>query len=174
MRSVGEGRRAARRFVLLFALFASAGFALMFAPPIEPRIQDLSRAISTMSGAIIHLGRGRVWVEGDVLTAENGFAIRIMNGCNGINVIVLLWSGVLAWPAGAGRKLKGAALGALAIQAANLVRVITLFYLGQWNTAWFEWMHVYVWEMLMMLLGLAVFAVWVRGTLVRAGSDRAT
>ena len=160
--------------MLLFALFAGVGFALMFVPPIEPRIADLSRAISVMAGAIIHLARGRVWVEGDVLTAENGFAIRIMNGCNGINVLVLLWSAMLAWPTGAGRKLKGMVLGALIIQAANLVRVITLFYLGQWNTVWFEWMHVYAWEILMMLLGLAVFAVWARGTLARAGSHRAT
>lgn len=161
------------RFVLLFALSAIVGFALMLVPPIVPRIQDLSRAITVLSGAIIKLAGGRVLVAGNVLTAASGFSVRILNGCNGINVVILLWSAVIAWPASAVEKFKGMLLGALVIQVANLIRVITLFYLGQWNAAWFEWMHLYVGEILIMLLGLTIFAVWVRGTLERANFDRA-
>ena len=47
----------------------------------------------------------------------------------------------------------GLALGFLAIQALNVVRIISLFYLLQWNPVWFEWAHLYLWQALIMLDG---------------------
>ena len=44
----------------------------------------------------------------------------------------------------------------------NVVRVISLFYLGQWNMQVFEWAHLYVWQALIMLDVLVVWLVWVR------------
>ncbi|HYW46292.1 MAG TPA: exosortase H [Bryobacteraceae bacterium] len=157
--------KAGSRFVLLFFLFASAGFALMFVPPIELLIRDLTYAITAMCGAIIQLAGGRVGVAGNVMAGPRaGFTMKVMDGCNGVEVVVLLWSAMLAWPAGRVAKIKGMVLGALIVQAANTLRIISLFYLGQWNQDWFEWMHLYVWEILIMILGLAVFAVWIRRT----------
>ncbi len=47
-------------------------------------------------------------------------------------------------------------------RALNVVRVISLFYLGQWNMRVFEWAHLYVWQALIMLDVLVVWLVWVR------------
>ena len=43
-----------------------------------------------------------------------------------------------------------------------MVRVISLFYLGQWNLALFEFAHSYLWQALIMLDVLVVWLVWVR------------
>jgi exosortase/archaeosortase family protein len=48
------------------------------------------------------------------------------------------------------------------VQGLNIVRVISLFYLGQWNFSVFEWAHLYVWQALIMLDVLIVWLVWVR------------
>ena len=56
----------------------------------------------------------------------------------------------------------GLAAGIVAVQALNIVRVISLFYLGQWNFDVFEWAHLYVWQALIMLDVLVVWMVWVR------------
>ena len=48
------------------------------------------------------------------------------------------------------------------MQGLNIVRVISLFYLGQWDRHWFEWAHLYVWQALIMLDVLIVWLVWVR------------
>jgi exosortase H (IPTLxxWG-CTERM-specific) len=168
------GRCVLRRFVLLFALFAGVGFGLVLAPPLEPVVGYLTRLIATASAVIIHIGGGHVRVAAYTLVAPDGFAIVVANGCNGINVVVMLWSALLAWPAGRwSEKVKGMGLGMLAIQAANTLRIITLFYLGQWNQQWFEVMHLYVWEILIMVLGLALFAMWVRRTPATAIPDGA-
>ena len=57
------------------------------------------------------------------------------------------------------------------MQGLNVVRVISLFYLGQWNRDVFEWAHLYVWQALIMLDVLIVWLLWVR-TLPRAEAPR--
>ena len=56
----------------------------------------------------------------------------------------------------------GLAIGVIAVQGLNVVRVITLFYLGQWNFSVFEFAHQYVWQALIMLDVLIVWLLWVR------------
>jgi exosortase H (IPTLxxWG-CTERM-specific) len=161
--------------VLLFALFVGIGFALVLAPPLVPGVDYLTRGIAGMCAKIILLAGGHIQVTGQTLRApDTGFSMMVVYGCNGINVVVLLWSAVLAWPTGRWTdKLKGMLLGALVIQSANTLRIISLFYLGQWNRAWFEWMHLYVWEIVIMLVGLAAFGVWIRRTPASAVADPA-
>jgi exosortase H (IPTLxxWG-CTERM-specific) len=140
------------------------GFALVLAPPIVPWIDAFTRSIAAVSGLVIRMGGGRVNVLNQTLTAPaTGFSLAVMYGCNGINVMIMLWSAQLAWPSNNWiKKLKGMLLGALAIQAANILRIVSLFYLGQWSQTWFEWMHLYVWEILM--VGLGVFTLSIRQT----------
>ncbi|MEO8847281.1 MAG: exosortase H, partial [Casimicrobiaceae bacterium] len=73
-----------------------------------------------------------------------------------------LLAAMLAYPAPWKNKLLGLLAGTLAVQGLNIVRVISLFYLGQWNRSWFEWAHLYVWQALIMLDVLIVWLVWVR------------
>jgi exosortase H (IPTLxxWG-CTERM-specific) len=62
------------------------------------------------------------------------------------------------------------AIGIIAVQGLNIVRVISLFYLGQWNFNVFEWAHLYVWQALIMLDVLVVWLLWIR-TLPRPEAD---
>jgi exosortase H (IPTLxxWG-CTERM-specific) len=63
----------------------------------------------------------------------------------------------------------GIGAGILAVQALNVVRVVSLFYLGQWNTRAFEWAHLYLWQALIMLDVLVVWMVWIRALRLRPG-----
>ena len=42
----------------------------------------------------------------------------------------------------------------------NLLRIISLFYLGQYNRNWFDFAHFYLWEGLIVLDTLAIFWLW--------------
>ena len=50
----------------------------------------------------------------------------------------------------------GLVAGVVAVQGLNIIRIISLFYLGQWNREVFEWAHLYVWQALIMLDVLVV------------------
>ena len=56
----------------------------------------------------------------------------------------------------------GILAGTVAIQALNLVRIASLFYIGQWNRDAFEWAHLYLWQSLIMLDALIVWVLWLR------------
>ncbi len=138
----------------IFAALALGGFALLVAPPVRPLVEGFTRFLTAISGAIIRFCGGVAAVQADVLrNPRTGFGVRVMNGCNGINVTVFLWAAILSFPAAWSRKLTGVVIGGLAIQGMNLLRIISLYYL----------VHLYLWEVLIMFDGLIVFALWSRG-----------
>jgi exosortase H (IPTLxxWG-CTERM-specific) len=74
----------------------------------------------------------------------------------------VLIAAMLAFPAKWQHKLVGLAIGIAAVQAFNVVRIISLFYLGQWNMGWFRFAHEYLWQGLIMLDVLVIFMIWAR------------
>ncbi|MCP4699354.1 MAG: exosortase H, partial [Gammaproteobacteria bacterium] len=97
-----------------------------------------------------------------IQSTANGFAVAIRAGCNGVEAVIILAAAVFAFPAASWRhKLTGLVIGFITIQGLNLIRIITLYYLGQWNKNAFDWAHHYLWEVLIMLDVLAVFLIWI-------------
>lgn len=74
----------------------------------------------------------------------------------------MLSAAILAYPAPWRYKVPGLLLGFLAIQALNVVRVISLYYLALWNQTAFEFAHLYLWQILLMLDVLVVWLIWIR------------
>ena len=94
--------------------------------------------------------------------AATGFAVSIEAGCNGVEAAIVLIAGILAFPASLRHKLVAILAGFFFVQALNIVRIISLFYLGQWNYTVFEWFHLYLWPVLIMLDVLIVFAIYLQ------------
>ncbi|MDA8620609.1 exosortase H [Luminiphilus sp.] len=67
-----------------------------------------------------------------------------------------------AFPATLRQKCTAILAGFFFVQALNIVRIISLFYLGQWNYSVFEWFHLYLWPVLIMLDVLVVFAIYLQ------------
>ena len=88
------------------------------------------------------------------------FAVNVRTGCNGLETIYIFFAGVLAFPAPWGRKLWGLLLGFLAIQLLNVVRIVSLFYIGVYFPEHFEDSHVVVWQAIVILFGVALFLLW--------------
>ncbi len=124
--------------------------------------------LAALSADIVKLFDPSVLAEGKVLqSARTGFAVSIEAGCNGVEATIVLVAAILAFPAPWRRKLLGLAAGVAAVQGLNVIRVISLFYLGQWSQGAFDFAHQYVWQALIMLDVLIVWLLWVR-TLPRA------
>jgi exosortase H (IPTLxxWG-CTERM-specific) len=169
-------RRAARpvRFGVLFGVLFLVGIGLVLLPPVQVLDGHFSRVLVSVSHRLIGMFGGTAIVEGAILRAPGGFAIEMKDGCNGINVTIMLWSAVLAFPAPWRMKALGLLAGSLAIQILNVVRFISLFYIGQYSTNWFEFAHGYLWETLLILDTMVVFWLWVSrvsraGTVPNAG-----
>lgn len=152
------------RFFLWFLVLQAALFGLELTPWAQGWfVVPWTHTLAAISASIVQLFDPRVLAYGKVLqSASNGFAVSIEAGCNGVEATIVLVAAILAFPASWRRKLVGLAIGIVAVQGLNIVRVISLFYLGQWNFSVFEWAHLYVWQALIMLDVLVVWLLWVR------------
>ena len=150
-------------FAFVFSLAAMVQFAILLATPIHPFVDGFSSNLAAVSAWLIHSSGGHCLRQAAVLSnAAGSFAMEVRDGCNGINVIVLLWSAILAYPASLQWRLMGVTAGLAAIQLLNLFRLISLFYLGQYNHSLFEFAHEYLWEWLIIIDGIVVFNLWIR------------
>jgi exosortase H (IPTLxxWG-CTERM-specific) len=152
------------RFFVLFLVMLLGLFTLEIYQPVEVAvINPFTAVIAKISVWIIELFDENVISYGKIIQSKtNGFAVEIQRGCNGIEAVIILFAAIFAFPATFKHKLIGFGAGFVAIQALNLVRIISLFYLGQWNTTAFNWFHLYLWQALIILDALVVWLIWLR------------
>jgi len=152
------------RFIGIFLFVLLALFSLeMFGPVHEQVVEPFTGFLATLSVWIITLFDDSVIAYGRVIRdSVGGFAVSIESGCNGVEATIVLIAAVVAFPATWRQRLAAIVIGFLAIQVANLARIISLFYLGQWNFDVFTWIHLYLWPVLIMLDVLIVFIVYLR------------
>ena len=152
------------KFLLLFIASAVTLLAAELIAPVQAAfVLPWTEGLARMSAALITLFDPRVAVHGKVLqSTTNGFAVSIEAGCNGIEAAIVLIAAMLAFPAPWKHRALGMLAGLVAVQALNIVRVVSLFYLGQWSLPAFEWAHAYLWQALIMLDVLIVWLIWIR------------
>lgn len=151
------------RFIAVFVGVALLGFALELTPWADEHIvKPVTASSAWLAAQLIQWVGGNAEVSGRVIRHSGGFAIAVANGCSGIEAIILLTAAMVAFPASGLARLQGIVVGAAAILFINLFRIISLYYIGQHSRAWFDWAHLYAWDILIMIDGLIVFLIWVR------------
>jgi exosortase H (IPTLxxWG-CTERM-specific) len=152
------------RFFILFVVILVTLFAAELTPPVQSAVVlPWTEALVRITAGLITLFDSHVAAIGKILcSTTNGFAVSIEAGCNGIEAAIILIAAMLAFPAPWKHRVIGILAGLCAVQALNIVRVISLFYLGQWNLKVFEWAHLYLWQALIMLDVLIVWLIWIR------------
>ena len=152
------------RFFIIFSVLLIGLFTLEILQPAEKYfILPFTSMVADISVWIVQAFDDNVIATGNVIRDKvSGFGVRIERGCNGLEAVIILFSAIFAFPAPFKNKLIGFVAGFFAIQILNLVRIISLFYLGQWNYTAFEWFHLYLWQALIILDALVVWLIWLR------------
>ena len=163
------------RFLAVFFAVLLMLFLAELTPPVQRTIVvPWTAFLASCSAFVLHLLDSNVMSNGNVLQdMRTGSGIAIEAGCNGVEACIMLAAAMLAYPAAVRWKISGLILGCLAIQALNLVRIVSLFYLVQWSASAFEFAHLYLWQALIMLDVLLVWLLWLRwvsGRQFRAGT----
>lgn len=152
------------RFFILFLVLLLVLMGLELTRPVQSAlVMPWTELLAGLCANIVQAFDRDVLAHGNVLQSHsNGFAVAIQPGCNGVEACLILVAGMLAFPAPWRLRLLGLVVGIFAVQVVNVLRVISLFYLGQWNFAWFEFAHLYLWQALIMLDVLVVWLLWIR------------
>jgi exosortase H (IPTLxxWG-CTERM-specific) len=152
------------RFFLIFLVVQMVLFGVELLNPVQRAVViPWTEMLALVSAWLTQAFDAGVISHGIIIQDRvSGVGVSIEAGCNGIEASIILVAAIVAFPASWRMKLAGLAIGFFAVQAVNVLRIISLFYLLKWNQSWFEFAHIYLWQALIMLDVLVVWMLWVR------------
>jgi exosortase H (IPTLxxWG-CTERM-specific) len=100
-----------------------------------------------------------VGAAGTVMRSSR-FALDVRNGCNGVEAVILLAAAIFAFPATLRSRLIGVSAASAAIELLNLVRLSSLFWLGEHYRRIFDFFHIAIWQALVILAAISIFILW--------------
>ena len=154
------------RFIGLFVV-ASLVYGF-FIPAYEPGVDPVTRAITHQASAILNfLGWATQSFDypGKSTTSlqwQGKGIISVYEGCNGLNVMVVFLSFIFAF--GPLNKTTGwfILVALTTINLANLARIILLFFVVIYLSAWSYFAHKYLFTAFIYVIVLALWIIWVR------------
>ena len=149
------------RFVLKFSALTALFYILVLTPFCDRLLYIYLEANAWLAHGILNgLGQETQLSENTIRAAR--FALTIRRGCDAIEPSWLFCAAVGTFPAPWGRKFLGMLVGATLLQALNLVRIVSLYFIGLKHPAAFKLMHVEVWPAIFILVAIVLWIVWAR------------
>lgn len=143
---------------LLFwaGIFYSIAFSKWFIDLVaDPLALFLSYVISEI---ILFLGF-QIDRVGTIITG-GGISLEIYYKCTGVYQMAGFMAGVLAFPTNYQNKIIGFAWGIFGIGILNLLRILSIFYIGLYLPNAVRIFHGVIWEILMILLSFLLWVYW--------------
>ena len=98
-------------------------------------------------------------VRGKIIVSSIG-SVEIIRECTAVYPTALYLAAVFAYRCTWRRKLIGIFGGVVVIQFFNLIRIISLMYIQRIYPDWFEYMHMVVWQSLIVFLTGLLWLLW--------------
>ncbi|MGD9545990.1 MAG: hypothetical protein AB7V45_00455 [Candidatus Krumholzibacteriia bacterium] len=127
----------------------------------NPAFESYLEALAKSSAVVLRVLGEQVVAHGNMV-AGNSFAFSIVTDCDAVDAIIVFIAGVLAIPGGRALRLLGAACGSAALAAVNLVRIVSLYFIGVHWPGSFDLFHEGIWQPAMILLSFGLWFVFVR------------
>lgn len=153
-------------FLIKFCVLAIGVFWLHFQKEVYARVTEpWTELLASVCAKIIHLFDSETYSKGvEIYTTrlndQDFSGVSIQAGCNAIEACLILFVAMIAFPAPITYKIKGMIYGFIAVQSVNILRIISLFYLGMWSKEIFDFAHYYAWQVLIIIDAFIVFLIW--------------
>ena len=152
------------RFAFSFFLYLLA-IALAY-PAVRIRLTPTIEAAEAFTAelvfALVGLFAHDVRMTSDQTVFFGTFGVTVIEECTGLYEALLLSAALLAFPTTWGKALLGFAMGFPMIYAMNVVRIALLLVAGEYIGAYFEFLHLYFWQVTMVLMVATTWLVWVK------------
>jgi archaeosortase B (VPXXXP-CTERM-specific) len=152
------GPRTVRSWLILGASLGLA-LALYYGFLGSSWVDVIAEWTATWTSKAINLFGGSTTVSGTLLISDN-FVANVVAECTAIGPIILYIGAVVAYPASKRAKLAGVAAGVVVLTAVNLVRIISLFWIGEAYPEYLDVVHLLVWQSVIILLAIIMWLLW--------------
>lgn len=152
-----------RKFLLSLVFWMGLVFLVVYNPwVISALISRLSLVITFITSHILGLFGADFTTNSNAITSKD-FTMIISNKCTGIYQIAGFIAGVLSFPSSFRAKIGGILNGILLISLINLIRIISIFYVGISKPEWIPLFHGVIWETLMIVVTVIIWFWWQSG-----------
>ena len=117
------------------------------------------RGLARLTGGILNLLGHRTVVTGTTVSSE-AFGITVVTACTGLFTTGLFLIAVIAFPTGWTSKLIGVGLGVGGIFLLNVVRLVSLYYIGVHLPGLLDPAHQLVWQSVLIVFAVALWLLW--------------
>ena len=142
-------------FLFLIVLFSSVTSTRLVGVILHER---LTRLITALAAPVLSLF-GDATASGHYLSFK-GFGASVEGACDGVQPTYIYICAVLAFPSRWRDKGWGMLIGIPVIFLINLIRVVTVMVCGAYWPQFFERVHLYGWQALVIVLTMVVWVFW--------------
>ncbi len=150
------------RFCLIFfALLIVLTTAFPFLSDIfNPQLTWLMAVTAEITGFCIKVLGFSVQISGRVVNLPN-FSVEVVGECTGLYEMLIFLAAIIAYPSGWKKKSIGAGLGIPFLYGINIIRMVFITVVGNWSPQAFNFVHMYFWQVAMILIILSVWVLWI-------------
>jgi archaeosortase B (VPXXXP-CTERM-specific) len=155
-------QKAIIRFCLIFLgllLILTTTFPFL-SGTFNPQLTWVMEVTADVTGFFLRLSGMDVEVSGRIVSMPN-FSIEVVGECTGVYEVLIFLAAMIAYPAGWVKKLVGAGLGIPLLYAVNVIRMVVITIIGNWSPETFDFLHLYFWQVAMILIILAIWILWI-------------
>lgn len=152
------------RFAVLFFIYLMA-IALMY-PAVRIRMAPSLEAMEDFTAEVVFAVMSTL--SDDARMNEHKavffgpFVVTIIEECTGLYEALLLSAALLAFPTTWGKAILGFVIGFPMIYAMNIIRICGLLAAGRYFGEYFDFLHLYFWQVTMVLMVATTWLVWVK------------
>ena len=104
-----------------------------------------------------------IFINKDILGwTDNTFSIQILAECSALTYCSILAAAILSYPAPRALRIKAAILGFVFLQGINVLRLISLLYVGHYWPEQFTWVHQNLWPIFLSVDLVLLYLLWIR------------
>lgn len=151
------------KFALKFGALMGLFYGLILTPYFDQLLYSYLTANAWAANGILNwLGQDTAVSEITVRSVR--FAITVRRGCDAIEPSWFLSAALLSFPAPFSKKLPGILVGAALLQVLNLIRVVSLYFIGLYHPQYFSQVHVEIWPVVFIMVAIAFWIGWIGWT----------
>lgn len=147
------------RFGLTFGLALAFFYTLVSLPFFDRMLYGYLEANAWLANAILR-GLGQPTHVSEVTIQSPQFTMAIRRGCDAVEPTWLLCAAMIAFPAPWRHKLLGMLVATVLLQLLNLIRIITLYWIGIHLHDFFNTAHLELWPTAFIVVAITFFVLW--------------
>ncbi len=147
------------QFGLSFALWLAVLYALLATTFFDRMLYSYLEANAWLANAILR-GLGQPTHVSEVTIQSPQFAMAVRRGCDAVEPTWLLCAAMISFPAPLLHKLWGMLAAVVLLQILNLIRIVSLYWIGIHLPGFFNSAHLELWPTAFIVVAIVIFVGW--------------